>query len=368
MKKVYLIHCWSDTIKDGWYLWLKSQLENSNVLVNLMNIPDSDSSNIDKWISKINDIVDSLDEETYFVGQSIGCQVILRYLETKDRIKIGGILFVAPWFDLIKENLEEESDKVAKPWIKTQINFNKIRQFTNNITFIFFNHDYFVSLEQEQEFKSKLNAKTVIINGKGYIGVEDGVNELAIILIEIGKILKLELIEVVDRNGNSTGEIIDRNVAHDLNILHREVGLFIINSNNQILLQKRSATKRFKPNKWGLCAGHVDAYEDNETAVLRELKEEIGVIANKEDIVYFCTIVKERETNSHIAYAYYMFLDKDEKDFVLQKEELSEVKWIDFKQFKNMVINNDSSITFSNNENNIRLIKMLEEVIKKHDK
>jgi 8-oxo-dGTP pyrophosphatase MutT (NUDIX family) len=128
-------------------------------------------------------------------------------------------------------------------------------------------------------------------------------------------------------------------------------------------LQKRRATKRFNPNKWGLCAGHVEAYEDNKTAVLRELKEEIGVIANKEDVTYLYTVVKERESNSHITYGYYMFLDRDEKDFIIQEEELSEVKWIDFKKFKNMVISNNPSITFSNNKDNMDMIEALEKII-----
>ena len=33
------------------------------------------------------------DENTYFVGHSIGCQAIMRYLESVDVKKIGGVLF-----------------------------------------------------------------------------------------------------------------------------------------------------------------------------------------------------------------------------------------------------------------------------------
>jgi isopentenyldiphosphate isomerase len=177
-----------------------------------------------------------------------------------------------------------------------------------------------------------------------------------------------ELIEIVDKNGNSTGEILEKELAHDRNLLHKEVGLFIINSNNQVLLQKRSANKRIKPNIWGLCAGHVDAYEDNLVAMHRELKEELGFDANKNDIIPFDIVLKENESNSHIGYRYYMFLDRDVKDFIIQEEELSEVKWIDFIEFKNMVINNNPNITFSNNKDNINTINKLEEIIRKHNK
>lgn len=176
--------------------------------------------------------------------------------------------------------------------------------------------------------------------------------------------LKKEYVEIVDEKGNPTGEILEKEEAHDKNLFHKEVSLFLINSNNQILLQKRSSNKKIKPSKWGLCGGHVEAHEDISKAMLRELKEEIGVFANAEDIVLFYTVLKNRKINSHVEYQYYMFLDRNEKDFVIQEEELSEVKWVNFVDYKNMIINNDPSITRSNNEENLNMIKKLEEIIR----
>ena len=48
----------------------------------------------------------------------------MRYLERKDTKKIGGILFVAPWLDLLPETLsDEKSYNTAKPWLNTPIDF-----------------------------------------------------------------------------------------------------------------------------------------------------------------------------------------------------------------------------------------------------
>lgn len=109
--------------------------------------------------------------------------------------------------------------------------------------------------------------------------------------------------------------------------------------------------------------GHVDAYEDLKVAALRELEEEIGVKANKDDLILFEKVVKKRESNSHITYQYYMFLDRNIKDFVIQKEELSEVKWIPFNEYKQLVVKNDESITFSNNIDNLRMLELLEKIL-----
>ena len=183
MKNIYLIHCWDGTSNDGWYPWIEKQLDNSNTKVIKFDMPNTANPNINEWISTLNSKVDSLNENTYFIGHSIGCQTIMRYLETKDICKIGGILFVAPWLDLLPEAIaDEESYNTAHPWLNTPINFDKVKQFTDNINCLFSSDDYFVSLEQEKEFKKKLNANTYIVKNKGHISQDDNVFELKEIL------------------------------------------------------------------------------------------------------------------------------------------------------------------------------------------
>lgn len=183
MKKVFLVHCWDGTSNDGWYPWIEQELKKYNVEVIRFDMPNTANPTIEEWISTLNEKVDKIDEETYFMGHSIGCQTIMRYLETKETTKIGGILFVAPWLDLLPEAVEDEdSYNTAYPWIHTPINFEKVKEFSKNINCIFSNDDYFVDLKQEQEFKQKLNAKTIIVNEKGHISQDDDIFELSEIL------------------------------------------------------------------------------------------------------------------------------------------------------------------------------------------
>ena len=171
----------------------------------------------------------------------------------------------------------------------------------------------------------------------------------------------MELIQIVDENGNFTGEVLDKEEAHDKNLLHNEVAIFVINDHNQVLLQKRSANKRFNPNKWALCAGHVDAYESLEDAAIREIKEEIGIDVPKNDLhKYGEKELTLRDSNSHVTYFYYLKTNKCEDDFTIQLEELSEVKWFDIDNVINMIINKDSSTVF--NEKRLKLFKGLKEL------
>ena len=191
MNKIFIIHCWDGTKDDGWYPWLDKELSSKKNKVYRFNMPNTDKPKIEEWVSFLDKKVKILDENTYFIGHSIGCQTIMRYLQTKEIKKIGGILFVSPWLDLLDYAIEdEESFLVAKPWLSEKINFDKIKQFTNNINCIFSSNDYFVSLEQKNKFEKLLNAKTIVVNDKGHISQDDNVYELKEILDECIKMLK----------------------------------------------------------------------------------------------------------------------------------------------------------------------------------
>ena len=191
MNKIYIVHCWDGTNDDGWYPWLDKQLSNENNIVYRFDMPNTTSPDIDEWVSFLDSKVESLDENTFFVGHSIGCQTIMRYLQTKNMCKIGGILFVAPWLELLDFAIEdEESYNVAKPWLNTKIDFEKVKQFTNNINCIFSDNDYFVSLDQKDKFEKLLDANTIVVSGKGHISQDDGVYELKEILEECKNMLQ----------------------------------------------------------------------------------------------------------------------------------------------------------------------------------
>ena len=190
MKTIYLVHCWGGTSKDGWYPWIKEEISGEHINVETFDMPNTDKPDIKEWIDNLEKKVLNLDENTYFIGHSIGCQTIMRYLENKNVNKIGGILFVAPWIELLPYAInDEESYKIAYPWLNTQINFESIKKLTDNITCIFSDNDYFVSSNQKEKFKELLNAKIITVKNKGHISMEDNVYELDEILKEIKIIL-----------------------------------------------------------------------------------------------------------------------------------------------------------------------------------
>ena len=62
----------------------------------------------------------------------------------------------------------------------------------------------------------------------------------------------MELLRVVDNNGNDTNQILEREELHNRGKLHNEVTIYIINNKKEVLLQRRSKNRRFCPNMLGV--------------------------------------------------------------------------------------------------------------------
>lgn len=178
MKRVFIIHGWSGTPEEGWLPWLKRELESRGFEVFVPAMPHTENPTIDDWVGFLKDLVKNPDPNTYFVGHSIGCQTILRYLETlpNDK-KVGGAVLVAGFCAL--KNLDVKEKEIAKPWLETPIDFEKVKAMAKSFTCIFSENDPYVPYQENKKiFKEKLNAKIVTEAAKGHFTEDDGITEL----------------------------------------------------------------------------------------------------------------------------------------------------------------------------------------------
>ncbi len=183
MKKVYIIHGLGGSSKEPMLDWIKLELEKKGYDVKSFNMPNSEHPKIENWVKYLEDNINInyLDEHTYFIGHSIGCQTIMRFLEKLHKHKrIAGCVFIAPWLDLI--NLEPEELEIAHPWINSKINLERVSDHTGNFTCIFSDNDPHVHLDEVEKFRKGFGAKIIIKKHKGHFTKEDNVKELPEVL------------------------------------------------------------------------------------------------------------------------------------------------------------------------------------------
>ena len=90
----------------------------------------------------------------------------------------------------------------------------------------------------------------------------------------------MEWLDVVDKNGEPTGEVVERSKAHREGIWHRTSHVWLVRKKNgriEVLVQKRSADKDAYPGCYDTSsAGHIPVGCSYEESAIRELKEELG--------------------------------------------------------------------------------------------
>ena len=87
-----------------------------------------------------------------------------------------------------------------------------------------------------------------------------------------------EIFPIVDETGAVVGSA-TRGECHDgRKLLHPVVHLHLFDSAGRLYLQQRPLWKDIQPGKWDTAVGgHIDYGEDVSTALIREVREELGI-------------------------------------------------------------------------------------------
>ncbi len=96
-----------------------------------------------------------------------------------------------------------------------------------------------------------------------------------------------EKVILVDINDEPIG-LMEKMAAHEQALLHRAFSVFILNDNNEIMLQQRAASKYHSPLLWtNTCCSHQRPGETNIQAGKRRLQEEMGFEVDLTELFHF---------------------------------------------------------------------------------
>lgn len=117
--------------------------------------------------------------------------------------------------------------------------------------------------------------------------------------------------------------------------------IFIINDNDEILIQQRLATAKKCPNMWEVASGGVNASETSLDGAIREVKEELGITVDKKDLTFIGSYAR---INDYVE----IFLLKSNisvSDLKLQEDEVQNAKWVKIEEFEKIIEEGNASDT-----------------------
>lgn len=188
MKRAIIVHGWDGTPEEGWFPWLKKELEAKGFQVIVPQLPDAEMPSIEKWVPALAVAAGKADEETYFIGHSMGCQTIARYLAgLDDSVVVGGVVYVAGFFDSLTLGTDEEEEVWGK-WKNAPINLSRVQTRSPKSIAIFSDDDPYVPLNNQNDFKNKLGSEIIVEHGKNHFNESSGFFKLPIVLESVLKL------------------------------------------------------------------------------------------------------------------------------------------------------------------------------------
>jgi len=144
--------------------------------------------------------------------------------------------------------------------------------------------------------------------------------------------MKEEMINIVDENDNVI-DVKSKSEVREKVLLHRGITIFLLNSKKEVFVHQRASIKKAYPNYWDIFInGFCSSGEDYEKAALRELREEVGVNAEKLD---FIKKIRYKSDNDDWFGSLYRYVYDGELKF--QKEEIEKGFFIPVDQLDEFI-------------------------------
>jgi len=145
-------------------------------------------------------------------------------------------------------------------------------------------------------------------------------------------------LDILDTDGNKTGEVMDFVEAHKMGKWHAHAHVWVFNSKGEVLLQKRAANVSCG-GKWDIsAAGHLSQGDKPQQAALRELVEEIGINAKRKELKKIKVLIQSRDSNDfknrEFNHIYLFRFDGNPNGLKVDEHEVSALKFISLDEFE----------------------------------
>lgn len=118
-KRLFIIHGYTATPQNHWFNWLKAQAGLLGMEVIVPALPNTTAPQESEWVAELARQVGTVDENTWFVGHSLGCITVLRFLSRQQHVA-AGIIMVSGFSEPV-DRLPELDGFTATPLDNLQV-------------------------------------------------------------------------------------------------------------------------------------------------------------------------------------------------------------------------------------------------------
>lgn len=167
---IYVVHGYTANSKANWYPDLKNHLESENITVHIFDMPNSHAPVEKEWLDFLERGITNFDDKSIFIGHSLGCVAILRFLEDKNTDNIESLFLVSGFVEV------SPIPELSK-FVKEKIDYSKFVETIENRVVLSAEDDDIVPYLYSEVLAKKLNAQFKLLEtGKHFID-RDGFTE-----------------------------------------------------------------------------------------------------------------------------------------------------------------------------------------------
>lgn len=181
--RVFVVHGYQAAPDRHWFPWLTGRLTAHGFAVTVIALPDSASPERQAWADAVGAAVGRVDADTWFVGHSLGCVTVLRYLAARtDDWSAAGVVLVAGFDGPLADLPELDGYLAPAPSARA------VRAVAHRVgvrLMVRSDHDEFVPAAASDALAARFDAPVTVMPGAGHFMGSDGIVELDVVLAAV---------------------------------------------------------------------------------------------------------------------------------------------------------------------------------------
>ncbi len=172
LRKLVIVHGYLSTPRHHWYRNAKDAFTPyfDDIIIPVM--PDPRSPDPDSWLKVLKNTVPAPDEKTFFIGHSLGCAAILRYLLAQNAEReVGGVAFVSGFVEPVAAIPQ------ADAFVNQQLDYADVAGRLRNKLVIYSSDDKVVPPQHSIRLSKLINSKLYCYNNCGHFTQNDGIKD-----------------------------------------------------------------------------------------------------------------------------------------------------------------------------------------------